>query len=239
MVKSLLASLLVLTLPAWADNAATNAAAAATNAPSTPAPADASEKTLALSNDVGLGSDGAPKDVNNYQVRIGELYAPGGECYIMPVRIPAIPDGRQIVKVHLRAQLMALDNEGNGLANADLYGLGVRDTNKTVAGDYFQGAKDPKATLLQAGFLTPKSPVRADPNTGPFVETSADGDAALAKYLNDICSTPGNAGKFLFLRVSYDLDPIPPGNNAYMLLTTGATGDNEPPLITYTLGPKK
>ena len=239
MAKSLLACLLLLTLPAWADDAATNAAAATTNAPPPAAPADTSGKTIAISNDAGLASDGTPKDENNYQVRIGELTAPGGECYIIPIHLPAIPDGQQIVKVHIRAQLMGISNESNALANADLYGLGVRDTNKAVAGDYFQGAKDSKATLLQAGFLTPKSPVRTDANTGPFVESSADGDAAMAKYLNDTCATPGNSGKYLFLRVSYDLDTIPTGNNAYMLLTTGATGDNEPPLITYTLGPKK
>jgi hypothetical protein len=239
MVKSLFAFLLILVLPAWADDAATNAAPATTNAPTVATtPADASGKTLAISNDTGFGNDGAAKDTDSYQVRIGELYAPGGECYIVPIRLPAIPDGQQIVKAHIRAQLLAINNEGNGLANADLYSLGVRDTNKAVAGDYFQGTKDGKATLLQAKFLTPASPVRADADKGPFVETSADGDAALAKAVTDACAKPENAGKFLFLRVSYALDPIPTGNNAYMLLTTGAGGDNEPPLITYTLGKK-
>jgi len=60
------------------------------------------------------------------------------------------------------------------------------------------------------------------------VDTSADGDKALAKYLNDIYAKPENRKKYFFLRVSYDLDPIPAGNNAYLLLTSRADGDNEP-----------
>jgi hypothetical protein len=194
---------------------------------------------LAPSNDVGIGTDGTAKDQDSYQVRIGELYSPGGEAYILPIRIPALPDGQRIATIHLRAQLMGINNEANGLGNADLYSLGVRDNDKIVPTDYYQGPKpDPKATLIQANFLTPTSPVRKDPNTGPFVETSAEGDAALTKVLNDVCSKPGNTGKYLILRISYDVDPIPTGNNAYSLLTTGASGDNEPPIFTYTLAPK-
>jgi len=235
MLKRISALAALLLLPVVLSPADDNAPAT-TNAASSLAPGS---KILAPTNDGGMGSDGTPKDVNSYQVRIGELYAPGGESYILPIRIPTLPDGQQFATVHIRTQLLAVNNESNGLANADLYGLGVRDTEKVLPADYYQGAKaDPKATLIQANFLTPNSKVRADPNTGPFVETSADGDAALAKYLNDLCSKPGNAGKFIFLRISYDLDPIPDGNNAYMLLTSGAGGDNEPPIITYTLGPK-
>ena len=195
-------------------------------------------KVWAPTNDVGIGSDGAIKDQDSYQVRIGELYAPGGEAYILPLKLPTLPDGQHFDTVHFRAQLIGINNEANGLANADLYGIGVRDTDKVLPGDYYQGSRpDSKATLLQANFLTPTSKVRTDPNTGPFVETSAAGDAALTKYLNDALATPGNAGKFVFLRVSYDIDTIPTGNNAYMLLTGGANGDNEPPIFTYTLAP--
>ena len=218
----------------------TNTAPAATTNATASSASGSTDKILALSNDVGIGTDGTLKDVNSYQVRIGELYAPAGEAYILPVRIPQLPDGQQFATVHIRAQLVGVNNEANGLANADLYGLGVRDTDKPVASDYYQGAQpDTKATLIQANFLTPTSKVRTDANTGPFVETSADGDIALAKYFTDLCSKPGNAGKYIFLRVSYDLDPIPAGNNAYIMLTSGAGGDNEPPLITYTLGPAK
>ena len=237
----LLAFPLLLAVSAPADD--TNAAPAAptpTPAPApTPAKAAPSGTVLAPSNDVGIGTDGTSKDQDSYQVRIGELYAPGGEAYILPLRIPALPAGQRIATIHFRAQLVGINNEANALANADLYVIGVRDSDKIVATDYYQGPHpDSKATLLQANFLTPTSPVRKDPNTGPFVETSADADTALAKYLNDVCAKPENAGKYVILRINYDADPIVTGNNAYNLLTSGASGDNEPPIFTYTLGPK-
>ena len=137
-------------------------------------------KLLAPTNDVGLASDGTLKDQDSYQVRIGELRAPGGEAYILPLRIPAIPPGQRMATFHLRAQLARIDHDGGGLANADLYALGIRDSEKPLPGDYYQGPKpDPKATLIQANYLTPGSPVRTNSNTGPFIDTSAEADAAL------------------------------------------------------------
>ena len=53
----------------------------------------------------------------------------------------------------------------------------------------------------------------------------------------DAYAKGATTGKYLILRINYDLDPIPVGNNAYTLLTTGASGDNEPPIISYTLEP--
>lgn len=229
---------LSLMLPAGADDAAPPIAAST----STAASSDTSgyTRTITPSNDIGMGSDGTTKDDGSYQVRIGELYAPGGECYILPIRIPQMSEGYQVASAHLRTQLLSIAQESNGLGNADLYGLGVRDLSKALATDYYLGSKpDPKATLLQANFLTPKSPVRTDADTGPFVETSADGDAALAKYLNDAFSKPENAGKYVILRVSYDMDQIAAGNNAYMLLSSGAGNANELPVITYTIAPAK
>jgi len=233
---SINAFFLWLIVPAPAD---TNAAPAAVNAPA-PATAPAvSGKVLAVTNDSGIGSDGTVQDQNSYQVRIGELHAPGGEAYILPVRIPTLPAGQRFQSVHLRAQLTGLNNEAGGLASADLYGLGIRATATVLPTDYYQGPKpDARATLLQGSFLTQASKVRTNPNTGPFVETSGDGDAALTKYFNDVAGKDGMAGKYLILRISYDADPIPTGNSAYNLLTTGADGDNEPPIITYTLGPR-
>ena len=96
------------------------------------------------------------------------------------------------------------------MANADLYGLGVRDTPKSLPTDYYQGvAVDTKATLIQAKFLTPDSKVRTDAVTGPFVETSPEGDAALTKFFNDAYADGKNAGKYVFLRISYDIATIP------------------------------
>lgn len=197
----------------------------------------AGTKFLAPTNDVGIASDGTIQGQDSYEVRVGEFRAPGGQVYILPFRLPKLPAGQHFLTIHLRIQLHGLNNAG-GLANADLYGLGVRDDDKSLPADYYQGAKpDPKATLLVANFLTPASPVRKNSDTGPFVETSAEGDAALTKYFNDFGAKDGMAGKYLFLRISYDVDTIPDGNNAYMVLTTGADGDNETPLLTYTVGP--
>jgi hypothetical protein len=221
---SVLASLLLCLVPLSADD--TNAAPAAT------------AKVLAPSNDVGLTSDGVATDMDSYQVRIGELHSPGGEAYILPFRLPVLAAGQRFANVHLRMQLAGLSKEANGvLANADLYGLVVRDNAKPLPTDYYQGSKpDSKATLLQANFLTPASTVRTNADTGPFVETSSDGDVALTKFFNDSMQ-PGIPGKYLFLRISYDADTIPSGNNAYNVLTTGADGDNESPIITYTVAP--
>jgi hypothetical protein len=198
--------------------------------PATPQP-----KFLAPTNDVGISSDGMAKDQDSYQVRVGELHAPGGEAYLLPIRVPNLTAGQHFASVHLRTQLTGINNEGNALGDADLYGLGLRDTAKALPGDYYQGTHDTKATLIMAKFLTTASKIRTDPNTGPFAETSPEADAVLTKYFNDLCAAGGTAGKFIFLRISYDLDPIPNGNNAYNILTTGADGDNEPPIITYTL----
>lgn len=208
--------------------------ASSTNA--APAIPNSGTKTAPI-GDVGFGSDGTIKDQDSYQARIGELYAPGGEEYILPFLIPTLGAGQHVATAHLRLQLFGIATENGGPANADLYAIGVRDSNKPVAGDYYQGGKQDlkAAALLQANFLTPASKVRTDAETGPFVETNKDGDKALAKFLDDAFSKPGNAGKYVILRISYDADPIPDGNNAYMVLTTGATGDNETPSLTYTL----
>ena len=190
-------------------------------------------------NDVGVASDGSLQGMTSYELRIGELHAPGGECYILPLRLPALPAGQHFTSIHFKAMLTRVDHVDSGPGNADLYSLGVRDANKALPTDYYQGPKpDPKATLIQANFLTPSSPVRQNSRTGPFVETNSAGDAAFLKYLNDLYATPGNAGKYVILRISYDSDPIPDGNNAYDMVTTGADGDEEIPTFIYTVGPK-
>jgi hypothetical protein len=230
------ALVIALVSPALGDDipSSTNAA------PSNAAAPDTSATKRSPIGDMGLASDGTTKDQDSYQVRIGELYAPGGEAYIIPFLIPAVGAGQHVATAHLRFQLYGIFTELGGPANADLYGIGVRDSNKPIANDYYQGAKpDPKATLLQANFLTPSSKVRTDQETGPFVETSTGGDAALVKFLDDAFSKPENAGKYVILRISYDADTIATGNNAYTVLTTGATGDNETPSLTYTLTPAK
>lgn len=227
------AFLVALALPCFADGAAANAGSATAGSTNPPS-------ILGPIGDVGFGSDGTIKDQDGYQARIGELYAPGGECYLIPILVPNTPAGQRIASVHLRFQLLGIASENGGPANADLYVIGLRDSNKPVASDYYQGAKpDPKATLLQAGFLTSSAKPRTDADGGPYVESSAAADAALAKYLEDAGTKPGGvAGKYVILRISYAVDTIPDGNNAYMLLTSGASGDNEKPQVAITFAPK-
>src|ERR1700743_2730898 len=93
---ALLASLF-LSFSALADD--TNAPSA-TSPSATPAAGSGVTQTTTPSNDVGMGSDGVVKDEGNYQVRVGELYAPGGECYIVPIRIPQMSDGYHVASAH-------------------------------------------------------------------------------------------------------------------------------------------
>src|ERR1700692_4081605 len=122
MVKSLpiLALLFVFVIRSPADDTNAAPASSSTNSAASnaaPVSSGAAPKVLAPTNDVGIGSDGAPKDQDSYQARIGELYAPGGEAYILPIRIPSLPEEQQFVSVHLRTQLMGISNEANGLGN--------------------------------------------------------------------------------------------------------------------------
>ena len=89
---------------------------------------------------------------------------------------------------------------------------------------------------MQANYLTPASPLRTDPNTGPFIDTTVSGDAGLVSFLNTAYDGGANAGEYVFLRVSYDQDPVVAGNNSYTLLTDEAGGANEKPLFSYTAG---
>jgi hypothetical protein len=191
--------------------------------------------------DTGISNDGSGNlalvDTSNYQVRIGEYYAPGGEDYVMPFQLPALAAGEVITAAYLQTQLYALVGTPG---NADLYGIGAAGSPVVSASAavspsyYYQGPLDTNNTLLQANFLTPASTVRTDANTGPFTDTSVAGDAALTAFLNTAEAGGTNAGDYVFLRISYDLSTIPGGNNAYAILTEDAGGANEKPLLSIT-----
>ena len=186
-----------------------------------------------------VASDGAAtptytvQDQGDYQCRIGELFAPGGACYVIPFQIPTLSAGQVFTAASLQMQLFALTGTPG---NADLYALRVNTSAQPLTTDYYQGTNDTAHALLQANFLTPSSPVRTDPNMGPFITTSTDANNALVSFLNAADINNSAAGQYLFLRVSYDVDPIPGGNNAYSLLTEDAGGTNEKPILTLTSG---
>ena len=173
------------------------------------------------------------QDQTDYECRIGELYSPGGACYVVPFLLPTLAAGQVFTEASLQFQLY---NVTGAPADADLYGLRTNASPQPVTGDYYQGTLDTSNTLIQPDFLTPTSPVRTDPTTGPFVTTSTLGSTALVSFLNSVDVNNSAAGKYVFLRVSYDADPIPNGNNAYNLLTEDAGGAEEKPLLSLTSG---
>jgi hypothetical protein len=176
------------------------------------------------------------ENTTDFQGRVGEFFAPDAITLMLPFLLPTLPTGETIDTAHLRLQLFDRGNTGT-LGNADLYGLGVRSAATVLTTDYYTGSTPDltDATLIQSSFLTPASPLRTDPNTGPFINTSTNGDISLVSYLNTAYAGGTNAGKFVFLRVSYAVDqPTPNGNNFYSLLTDDAGGSNEKPLLTFT-----
>src|SRR5258708_32178003 len=107
MIKSLpIAACLFLLVNITSRADDTNAAPVAPATTTPPAAAGSSDKVLAPTNDVGIGSDGTIKDQDSYQVRIGELYAPAREAYIIPLRVPSLPPWQSITSIHFRAQLV-------------------------------------------------------------------------------------------------------------------------------------
>lgn len=68
----------------------------------------------------------------------------------------------------------------------------------------------------------------------PHLSGCRRGNATLTAYLNAVDAGGINAGEYLFLRISYDVNPIPGGNNFYSVLTDNAGGTNEKPLLTLT-----
>ena len=193
--------------------------------------------TMTLSSNDGRvqTSTGSPvvDDQGDYVCNIGEYFSPGGSCYIMPFLLPTLPAGYQFSTADLRSQLYYMNTQTTP-APADLYGVGVRASSMPLASDYYQGAApDPSATLIQANYLTSSTPLRIDGDNG-FVDTTAGADATLASFLNSAYANGANAGKYVFLRVSYDQDPIGFGNDSYGLLTQDAGGANEKPRLSYT-----
>lgn len=193
--------------------------------------------TMTLSHaDVRLDSNGPGGTVevgalNDYAARIGEFYSPGAAVYVMPFQLPTLAVGEQFSSASLQMQLFELAGTP---VNADLYLVGVRASDEVLVSDFYVGANDASATLVQTGYLNSTSELRLDPNTGPFVVTSTAGDSALAAALNTAYAGGANAGMYVFLRINPSVDPIPAGNNAFTVLTSDAGGANEKPTLSYT-----
>ncbi len=177
---------------------------------------------------------GGKLDSSNYAARIGEFFGEGS-CYVIPFLIPNLKAGESFHEAELRVQLHARSEGANLPEDADLFGIGIREEPTVLLTDYDgnNAAESDKARLIQASFLTPDSEIRADSETGPFVTTSTDGGVALTAYLNSQYDEGKNAGKYVFLRISYS-GPPPTADVFYSVLTQDADGIEEKPRLSYS-----
>lgn len=191
--------------------------------------------------DAQLRSDGSISGAGAFANRIGEQNAPRGAAYVFQFLLPTLPTGEGFATADLRLQLfgkVGTPGDFSALGNIDFYGIGVRDTTTILTTDFYSGnAIDPTAYLIQQDFIVPSTPLRIDATTG-YVNTSDGpdgGDERLASFLNLAYDGGANAGKYVFFRLSYDVDlPIPGGNNGYEVLTANAGPASEKPMISYT-----
>lgn len=174
-------------------------------------------------------------NTGDFAARIGEFFSPGGSAYVLPFLLPTLPTGQQFTDANIRFILFGKNNDAGSLGNVDFYGLGVRATPAVQNSDYFQGMLDATAGVvrLQDNFLTSGlDPRGVNGSTGSFTT------ASFADYLNTVDPDNSAAGKYVFFRLSYDVDPpTPAGNNFYSVLTANAGGFNdEQPILNLTSG---
>lgn len=119
--------------------------------------------------------------------------------------------------------------------NLDLYAVRVSDTSTVLASDFYAGAADTKATLIQDNFITPDSPIRVTGNPN-YSTTNDAADAKLVAFLNEAYAKGANAGKYVFIRLSPDYSTVTSdmANMNYTVVTGKAGTASEKPTITYT-----
>ena len=170
-------------------------------------------------------SDGSVSgDVNAWAGRVGEYYG-NGSSLVIPFQLPTLGAGEMFATASLEMLLYEL--VGSPEYNVDIYGLGSRTEASVLSGDFYWGALDGSATLIQNNFATPAS------SAGSY-STDAAGDTALAAYLNAQYAGGAGAGDFVFIRLSMDVASAPAGNIAYVFTTQDAGGAGEKPQILYT-----
>lgn len=164
-------------------------------------------------------------DTNNWNAQAGQLVT--DQAFIIPFQLPTLGGGDGFLATTLRVMLY-LRNVTT--FNVDVYGLSRVSASPSIQpSDFFIGASDGTATLIQEDILTPTSPTMTE------TFTDGTGDANLAAWLNTRYAGGANAGQYVFIRLSADLNPS--GDNRYDILTQNAGGATEKPLITYTAGP--
>lgn len=172
--------------------------------------------------DQRANSNGTLEFIGQPTARVGTLTAgsPGVyAAYVIPFEVPTLAPGEVILSANLDFTFSD-DNNFENSYNLDLYGVRQSADPTVLASDFYIGALDASATLLQDNVL---------PNTATegSYETDAAGDTALVSYLSAL--TPGQYG---FIRFS--ADDIANASSRWMTIDTAdsATG----PVLTITTG---
>ena len=162
--------------------------------------------------------------IDDWDARVGEWWG-ADSAWIMPFQLPDLgPVENPFSEVTFRANLAwKNDDSGGELDNVDLYALDeLRDTPDVYHEDY-----DAAATMIQDDFFTP------DSWDWYIVRTSPDASVSLRDFLNAAYDGGAGAGKFVFLRFSYDGTFTV--QEAYTMLAANAGQPWEWPAIEYLL----
>ena len=163
----------------------------------------------------------------------GEWFGDGLTSSVMPFQLPAFGAvNNPFLSAELGVHLFEVGTAT--VTNADLYAVRVDPSPALAPTDYYSSAtSDPNATLIQAAFMTPSS-IPANP-AAPNIFTDSSGSAALLDYLNTAYAGGANAGKYVFLRLSYAADGFAADFDAYKVTSRNAGGgDGDYPVITFT-----
>lgn len=127
-------------------------------------------------------------------IRIGGTGANFDGVMVIPFALPPLPDGFVIKSAKFKVNLEKIDNSPKGSIN--LHGLIARKSPNVLQTDYYQGdiMGDMNARPIQQDFLGKLK--------GGKVETSKEGNAILADYLNSIYQSGAMGGDYVFLRLS-------------------------------------
>ena len=167
----------------------------------------------------------------SWNASVGEWYGPGLTTIVLPFELPdfgAVNDPFDTADLGVQV----FEKGDSTVTNIDLYGVRVAADPAISTADWYNGsAPDANADLIQAGFLTPASPVAGAGVPNNF--TDAAGDVALMEFLNDAYAGGANAGQFVFLRLSYASDTLASGWDAYKITVREAALPTDAPVITY------
>lgn len=194
----------------------------------------------ALGDGGGTSTGTITSATNNGNIRVGSggtSTTPGNFNAVLVFQLPVLLTGESFQSASLQINLAAKDGTLTGI-NGDLYALGARASSTVLSpGDFYLGAfgGDPtSATPLHDDFLVPTTAVGTVSTSGGV----GTGASTLTSYLNNLYATDSSAaGKYLFLRISTDVDPSGTGNRYRVVPANDATVANRPTL-DYTTVPE-